>query len=129
MWGQLPPAVSRAKIDMPSPAKSLLDPEVVQCPYPYYEELRRERPIAFLPELNGYFASSYEMVRQILRDKRFLKGAAENDGRKFVVPHKPAQEILLADAEIGLPSTRKCFSSRCHPRGRTSSVAIFSLSL
>jgi len=88
---------------MSLPAKSLLDPEVVQCPYPYYEELRRERPIAFLPELNAYFASSYEMLKQILRDKRFLKGAAENDGRKFVVPHKAAQEILLADAEIGLP--------------------------
>jgi cytochrome P450 len=88
---------------MSSPAKSLLDPEVVQCPYPYYEELRKERPIAFLPELNAYFASSYEMVRQILRDKRFLKGAPENDGRKFVAPHKPAQEILLADSEIGLP--------------------------
>jgi cytochrome P450 len=83
--------------------KSLLDPDVVQCPYPYYEELRRERPIAFLPELNAHFASSYEMVKQILRDKRFLKGAPENDGRKFVAPNKAAQEILLADPEIGLP--------------------------
>jgi cytochrome P450 len=88
---------------MSLPAKSLLDPEVVQCPYPYYEELRRERPIAFLPELNAYFASSYEMVKLILRDKRFLKGAPENDGRKFVVPSKVAQQILLADSEIGLP--------------------------
>jgi cytochrome P450 len=84
-------------------AKSLLDPDVVQCPYPYYEELRRERPIAFLPELNAHFASSYEMVKQILRDKRFLKGAPENDGRKFVAPNRKAQEILLADSEIGLP--------------------------
>jgi cytochrome P450 len=88
---------------MSLPAKSLLDPEVVQCPYPYYEELRRERPIAFLPELNAYFASSYEMVKQILRDKRFLKGAPENDGRKFVAPHKAAQEVLLADPQIGFP--------------------------
>jgi cytochrome P450 len=88
---------------MSLPAKSLLDPEVVQCPYPYYEELRRERPIAFLPELNAYFASSYELVKQILREKRFLKGAPENDGRKFVTPHKAAQEILLADPEIGFP--------------------------
>jgi cytochrome P450 len=84
-------------------AKSLLDPEVVQCPYPYYEELRAEQPIGFRPELNAYFASSYEMVKQILRDKRFLKGAPENDGRKFVAPHKAAQEILLADPQIGLP--------------------------
>jgi cytochrome P450 len=84
-------------------AKSLLDPEVVQCPYPYYEELRAEQPIGFRPELNAFFAASYEMVKQILRDKRFLKGAPENDGRKFVAPHKAAQEILLADPQIGLP--------------------------
>jgi cytochrome P450 len=88
---------------MSRPGKSLLDPEVVQCPYPYYEELRAEQPIGFRPELNAYFASSYEMVKQILRDKRFLKGAPENDGRKFVAPHKAAQEILLADPQIGLP--------------------------
>ena len=30
-------------------------------------------------------------------------------------------------AEIGSPSTRTCFSGRCQPRGRTSSVAVCSL--
>ncbi len=32
-------------------------------------------------------------------------------------------------ADIGSPSTSTCFSFRCHPRGRTSSVAIWSFSL
>lgn len=36
-------------------AKSLLDSDVVQCPYPFYNELRRERPIARLPACNAYF--------------------------------------------------------------------------
>ena len=31
-------------------------------------------------------------------------------------------------AEMGSPSTRTCFSGRCQPRGRTSSVAVCSLS-
>jgi cytochrome P450 len=90
---------------LPSPVKSLLDPETIRDPYSYYVELRREKPIAFFPEINGYFATSYALVRQILRDPRFqkspLKGAS--DGRKFAVPHKAAQDILLRDAEIGLP--------------------------
>src|ERR1700733_6831131 len=88
---------------MSSQVKSLLDPDVVRYPYPYYEELRRDRPIAFLPEINAYFASSYELVKQILRDSRFHKGAQENDGRKFVAPNKAAQDVLLRDADIGLP--------------------------
>src|ERR1700739_1533929 len=88
---------------MSSQVKSLLDPDVVQSPYAYYEELRRDRPIAFLPEINAYFASSYDLVKQILRDSRFQKGAQENDGRKFVAPNKAAQDILLKDADIGLP--------------------------
>lgn len=88
---------------MSSQVKSLLDPDVVQYPYPYYEELRRDRPIAFLPEINAYFASSYDLIKQILRDSRFQKGAPENDGRKFVAPNGTAQEILLRDADIGLP--------------------------
>src|ERR1700761_6800193 len=88
---------------MPTQARSLLDPDVVQHPYPYYEELRRDRPIAFLPEINAYFASSYDLVKQILRDSRFQKGAPEKDGRKFVAPNGAAQEILLKDADIGLP--------------------------
>lgn len=83
--------------------KSILDPEVIQCPYPYYDALRRERPVAFLPELNAYFVSSYEITKLILKDPRFHKGSKENDGRKFVVPNDKAKEILLADAEIGLP--------------------------
>ena len=30
---------------------------------------------------------------------------------------------------MGWPCTRRCFSGKCHPRGRTNSVAVFSLSL
>ncbi len=88
---------------MSKSAKSLFDPEVIKCPYPTYEEMRRERPVAYMPELKAYFVSRYDLVKSILIDRRFEKGSAEKDGRKFVVPSEAAKKILLEDAEIGLP--------------------------
>jgi cytochrome P450 len=88
---------------MSKPVKSLFDPEVIKCPYPTYEEMRRERPVAYMPELKAYFISRYDLVKSILADRRYEKGSAEKDGRKFVVPSDAAKKILLEDAEIGLP--------------------------
>ena len=82
--------------------KGLLDPDVIRCPYPHYETLRNERPIAFLPELGAYFASNYELVKQVLTDLRFQK-PPEKNGRKFVPPNKAYMDVLLRDEEIGLP--------------------------
>lgn len=84
-------------------ARSLLDPDVIQSPYAYYDELRRDRPIAWLPEIKAFFVSRYDLAKLILTDPRFQKGSAEKDGRKFVAPNVAAQQILLRDAEIGLP--------------------------
>src|ERR1700756_1823404 len=86
-----------------SNGKSLLDPDIIQCPFPFYEELRKERPIAFMPEFKGYFVSSHALARQVLTDKRFRKAPLVKDGSKFVPPNKKAMEILLRDEEIGLP--------------------------
>ena len=88
---------------MSQSVKSLFDPEVIKCPYPTYEIMRRDQPVAYMPELKAYFVSRYDLVKSILMDKRFEKGSAEKDGRKFVVPSDAAKKILLEDAEIGLP--------------------------
>ena len=84
-------------------SKSLLDPAVIQDPYPFYEELRREQPITYMPEIKGYFVSNYALAKQVLTDKRFQKMPTLKDGSKFVPASKAAQEILLRDEEIGLP--------------------------
>ncbi len=88
---------------MAASARGLLDPDVIQCPYPFYDELRRDRPVAYLPEIKAFFVSRYDLVKLILADPRFQKGSKENDGRKFVAPNAVAQQVLLRDADIGLP--------------------------
>ena len=83
--------------------KSLLDPDVIQCPFPFYDELRKERPVTFMPELEAYFVTRYDLAKLILTDQRFRKSQVILDGRKFVPTSKVAREILLRDEEIGLP--------------------------
>ena len=89
-------------------SKSVLDQETIQNPYPFYEELRRERPITYMPELKGYFVSNYVLAKQVLTDKRFGKTPTSKDGTKFVVASEAAKQVLLRDEEIGLPI--HCFS-------------------
>ena len=89
-------------------SKSILDQETIQNPYPFYEELRRERPITYMPELKGYFVSNYALAKQVLTDKRFGKTPTVKDGTKFIPANKIAKEILERDEEIGLPI--HCFS-------------------
>jgi cytochrome P450 len=88
--------------------KSIIDPETIQNPYPLYEELRRERPITYMPELKGYFVSNYALAKKVLTDKRFGKTPTVKDGSKFVPVNDIAKQILLRDEEIGLPI--HCFS-------------------
>ena len=97
-----------------SNSKSILDQQTIQNPYPLFEELRRERPITYMPELKGYFVSSYALAKKVLIDKRFGKTPTVKDGTKFVPAHPTAREILLRDKEIGLPI--HCFSESDGPR-------------
>jgi cytochrome P450 len=85
---------------MKAQSQSILDPAVLRCPYPFYEAMRKDRPITFLPELGAWFVSSYELVKRILTDSRFHKGS--EDGRKYIEPNRAAQQVLLTD-ELGLP--------------------------
>jgi len=45
---------------------SLLDPAVQQSPYAYYEVLREQAPVYFMPEINAYVVSRYRDVQQVL---------------------------------------------------------------
>ena len=37
-------------------------------PYPMYKQLRDEAPVYHVPELNMYYVTSYELLRQVIRD-------------------------------------------------------------
>lgn len=84
-------------------ATSLKDPEVQQCPYPFYAKLRAEEPVKFMPELGVYYIASYDLGRTVLIDsKRFGKATQGGDGRRYIEPHPKAME-LLREKDFGLP--------------------------
>lgn len=66
----------------------LLSPDILQCPYPYYERVRNEAPVHRTP-LGFWLVSRYDDVLNVVRDpERFSSGA-----RPGVQP-TPNQELL-----------------------------------
>lgn len=59
-----------------SPKKALFTPEFTQNPYPVYDRLREEEPIAQLMFPDGQFGwmiTRYEDAAEVLKDNRFIK--------------------------------------------------------
>ena len=46
-------------------ARHLLDPEVIQDPYPFYRQLQREAPVWAVPDTSVFVASSFAMVSEV----------------------------------------------------------------
>src|SRR5271154_3908180 len=82
---------------------SLLDPQIQQCPFALYRQLREEKPVTFMPDLGAYYVSTYDLGRQVLTDsKNFAKKTGQSDGRRFIEPSKAAVRILT-ESEVGTP--------------------------
>ena len=47
----------------------LLDPEVIEDPYPYYKALRDEAPVYRVPGTPIYLVSSWDLIHQVLRNQ------------------------------------------------------------
>lgn len=52
----------------------LLNPSVRANPYPLYEQLRKEEPVHWSEDLNGWVLTRYEDVMAALHDQRFSPG-------------------------------------------------------
>jgi cytochrome P450 len=45
-----------------------LDPDAVRCPYPLFDQMREEQPVAFVPEIECWLVTRYADIVQIARD-------------------------------------------------------------
>lgn len=48
-----------------SAAPGLLDPELVRCPYPFYDSLRDNAPVVEIPNL-GFLVTRYDLVKEVV---------------------------------------------------------------
>ncbi len=46
----------------------LLDPETLECPYPFYEALHREAPVYMIPQMGMAVVSSFDLIHEVVRD-------------------------------------------------------------
>ncbi len=44
-----------------------LDPEALKCPYPFFEQLRTDSPVTFVPEIESFVVSRYDDIAHISR--------------------------------------------------------------
>ena len=45
-----------------------LDPEAVRCPYPYFDAVRDEQPVVFVPAIECWLVTRYADIVQVARD-------------------------------------------------------------
>ncbi len=65
-----------------APNINLFDPEVQQCPYSAYKELRDQAPVYNIPDTDMWVVTRYDDVREVLMDpQRFRSSATETQFR------------------------------------------------
>lgn len=69
-----------------------------QDPFPWYNAMRTEAPVAYLPELNTYGVFGYDVVREALGDDSRFSVA----GRVAVMPERQRRVSVVSDTLIGL---------------------------
>ncbi len=47
---------------------NLMDPETLECPYPFYEALREEAPVHIIPEMGLAVVSTYDLLQEVVHD-------------------------------------------------------------
>ncbi len=93
---------------------NLLDPETLECPYPFYQALHEEAPVHLIPEMGLAVVSTYDLIHEIVHDPHTyssgtptgpadLPGGAEETGDeelrelRKVVNRSSAPTLLAAD--------------------------------
>lgn len=84
---------------------SLLDPEVLRCPYPAYARMRRDAPVSHLPEQDLWVVSRYEDCVFVLAHPELFSSRQSMSHTNAFRRSRKALEILRR--------------SRAYPRART----------
>ncbi len=81
---------------------NLFDPELQQCPYDAYRQLRDDAPVYNIPGTDMYVVSRYEDVRAVLMDpQRFPSSAAEGQFRASAGDIERAAKVAARFEEKG----------------------------
>jgi cytochrome P450 len=80
-------------------SQSVLDPQVQQCPYPYYRALREEAPVRLTPE-GTYIVSTYDLIIQVVHDSKTFSSMSPHGGG-LGLHHSEAADALIEKKGYG----------------------------
>jgi cytochrome P450 len=80
-------------------SQSVLDPQVQQCPYPYYRALREEAPVRLTPE-GTYIVSTYDLIIQVVHDSKTFSSMSPHGGG-LGLHHSEAADALIEEKGYG----------------------------
>jgi cytochrome P450 len=83
----------------------MVSPEVLECPYPYYERVREEAPVHQTP-LGFWAVSRYEDVLSVVRNPEMFSSLAQSNS--FVTPPPPE---VIEIAKQGYPRVNTLLSN------------------
>lgn len=83
--------------------KSLISEETRRCPFDFYKNLRTTEPVAYLPELDAYAVSTYDLIQEVTRNPEIFsnKGPKKAGGAKTAVNYCPAADELVTAKGLG----------------------------
>ena len=84
---------------------NMVSPEVLECPYPYYERVREEAPVHQTP-LGFWAVSRYEDVLSVVRNPEMFSSLAQSNS--FVTPPPPE---VIEIAKQGYPRVNTLLSN------------------
>jgi cytochrome P450 len=76
---------------------SLLDPAVQQDPYAYYDVLREQAPVYFMPEINAYVVTRYRDLQHVLSHPEIWSNDLLGKAGFSMFRHPEAAELLARE--------------------------------
>lgn len=77
-----------------------LEPEALKCPYPRFDALREEQPVAYVPEIESYMVTRYEDIVSISRRPDLFSSIMPTGPVLARQQAETLQELLAEDAEL-----------------------------
>ena len=73
---------------------SLMDPDIQETPYAYYDALLKQAPVYFMPEIGAYVISKYKDIQYVVAHPEIWSIDMRGLPAAQLIKHRAAQEIL-----------------------------------
>jgi cytochrome P450 len=83
---------------------SLMDPDIQETPYAYYDALLEQAPVYFMPEIGAYVISKYKDIQFVVAHPEIWSIDMRGLPAAQLIKHRAAQEILETE---GFPRDTK----------------------